>query len=174
MTDEQLNALYPDRMKKAFFEVQDTVTDVVTGEILTTTRKTVSKVSSEPDFIKLYYKTMLAFNDIDNIPLDFILSISGFMNYSNDGDPIIFTNNKLVKEIVCKNCGIKDSMYAKYVKRCVESGLLIPTKNYKGVYEVNPFFIAKGKWDSIKQLQTTYDFINGKWMKLETVDDDKQ
>ena len=55
-------------------------------------------------------------------------------------------------------------MYKRYIGRCKDSGLIFPTQ-YRGTYEVNPFFVAKGKWDSIKALRATFDFVNGKWTR---------
>ena len=164
LTDEQRKAIFGGEHKAYYVEKEKDV-DVVTGEIIGQTEKTKAKTSSEPDFIKLYYKTMLAFNGADNIPIEFILSLSNYINYSNDGEPLLFINNKLTREQICKNCKIKESMYAKYIKRCVETGLLIQIIGYKGSYEVNPFFIAKGKWDSVKKLQTEFDYVNKKWFR---------
>ena len=70
-------------------------------------------------------------------------------------------------------CDIKEAMYKRYIGRCKDAGLIFST-SYRGTYEVNPFFIAKGKWDSIKALRTQFDFINGTWTRHieETAPDD--
>ena len=57
-------------------------------------------------------------------------------------------------------------MYARYLSRCRENGLLMPKKGYRGIYEVNPFFIAKGKWDHIKELRASFNFVSGKWERV--------
>ena len=53
----------------------------------------------------------------------------------------------------------------RYVKKSVDNGLLFRT-NYRGVYEVNPFMIAKGKWESIKKLRANFDYVDGKWTRI--------
>ena len=169
MTREQELALGIQR-NVAFYDHTETIIDQTTGEILSQTSKKITKTSGEPDFVKLYYKTMLAFNGADDIPLQFILAMSGCMTWTNEGEPMLFHNTKITKEQICKACGIKDAMYTRYISRCRENGLIFPKPGYRGAYEVNPFFIAKGKWDSIKQLRTTFDFVGGKWTRIEETD----
>ena len=57
LTDEQRKAIFGGEHKAYYVEKEKDV-DVVTGEIIGQTEKTKAKTSSEPDFIKLYYKTM--------------------------------------------------------------------------------------------------------------------
>lgn len=166
MTNEQSATIERGKTITVYEHNKDVV-DVTTGEILNRSTESVKKTSNEPDFIKLYYKTMLAFNGVEDIPLDFILAISCHMTWTNEGAPMIFNNTKLVKDDVCKKCNIKGSMYAKYVSRCRDKGLLLMIPGYRGAYEVNPFFIAKGKWDSVKQLRTSFDFVGGRWERRE-------
>lgn len=165
MTKEQEQALNTQR-NIAVYEHTDRTIDVITGEILSETKKTITKISSQPDFIKVYYKTMLAFNGANDIPLQFVVALSGHINWANENEPMFFHNTKIVKENICKICSIKDTMYARYISRCRENGLLIPKSGYRGVYEVNPFFIAKGRWENIKELRTSFDFVGGKWERI--------
>lgn len=137
--------------------------DAVTGEIVRSSKSTTKVGGGEPDFVKLYYRTMLTFMQVDNVPVDMLLAISANIGWSNDGEPMVFKNDRITKERICERLNIKASMYTKYIKRCADKGLLIPVKGYRGVYEVNPFFIARGKWDSIQQLRGRYNFKNGEW-----------
>ena len=34
--------------------------------------------------------------------------------------------------------------------------------------------IAKGRWDSIKKLQTNFDYVNGKWERATEYDRNKE
>lgn len=165
LTPEQRAALKMTRESHtAFYDHQQSIVDVATGEIITERRETIQKTSGEPDFVKLYYKTMLAFSGVDDIPLSFILAMADHMTWSNDSRPMTFFNTRLVREQICAVCGIKEAMYKRYITRCKESGLVFPTA-YRGSYEVNPFFIAKGRWDSIKALRASFDFVGGKWTR---------
>jgi hypothetical protein len=150
---------------------EKTVIDEQTGEILSSSKETVKKVSKEPDFIKLYYETMLAFNRIHDIPISFVLSLSKFLEWSNEGKPMCVTLNKRVKDIMQVDCEVKIAQISRYIATSVENGLLFRTA-YRSVYEVNPFMIAKGKWDSIQELQCKFNFVNGKWIReIEEVED---
>lgn len=174
LTSEQRAALKLTRESNtAFYDHEQTLVDVQTGEILTSHRETIQKTSGEPDYVKLYYRTMLAFNGVDDIPLAFIISMADHMSWSNDGSPLLFFNTRIVREQICAVCGIKEAMYKRYIGRCKDAGLIFST-SYRGTYEVNPFFIAKGKWDSIKSLRAQFDFVNGTWTRHieESVPDD--
>lgn len=149
----------------AFYTHEETTIDVTTGEILNYIQKTIAKTSAEPEFIKVYYETMMAYNQIHDVPLSFALSLSKFIGWSNEGSPQTAILNKMTKETMSKDCGVSFPQIDRYIKIAVENGLLFRTK-YRGVYEVNPFMIAKGKWESIKKLRANFDFIDGKWEKV--------
>lgn len=146
------------------FEMLTREIDTKTGEIVHEKKETVNLVNKEPDFIKVYYETMLAFNQIHDIPTSFVLSMSKFIEWSNDGQPMCITLNRRNKEIMEKDCDCKSAQISRYIARSVENGLLFKTE-YRGVYEVNPFMIAKGKWDSIRNLQCQFNYIEGKWVR---------
>ena len=57
-----------------------------------------------------------------------------------------------------------DVMCNKYIKIAENNGILFKTGD-RGVYEVNPWMIAKGKWENIKKLQTEFEYVNGKWRR---------
>ncbi|MGN0351178.1 MAG: replication/maintenance protein RepL [Roseburia sp.] len=149
----------------AFYTHEETLIDVTTGEILDYKQKTIVKTSAEPEFIKVYYETMMAFNQIHDVPTSFVLSLSKFLEWTNDGKPQCATINKRVKEIMCEDCKVSLPQIDRYIKKAVDNGLLFRT-GYRGVFEVNPFMIAKGKWDSIKRLRANFDFIGGKWERV--------
>lgn len=153
----------------AFYTEITNVIDQQTGEILETTEKTKAKVSSEPDFIKVYYETMMAFNNIHNVPTSFILSLSKFLEWTNAGSPQYVTLNKRIKTVISSDCGVDFRQIERYIRASVDNGLLFRTE-YRGVYEVNPFMIAKGKWENIKTLRSNFDFIGGKWERVITID----
>lgn len=169
----EINKILGRERKTVVYDKEYIVTDIATGEILSRSTDKLVKSSVEPDFIKVYYQTMLAFNEIHDIPVSFVLSLSKFVEWSNDGAPLVVTLNKRNKEIMQKDCSVSLPQLARYITRSVNNGLLFRTK-YRGVFEVNPFMIAKGKWDSIKQLRTSFDFIGGKWQRMIESEEDKE
>lgn len=150
--------------KITVFEKVKTEVDSETGEILSQSQEVINKTSKEPDFIKIYYETMLAFNQIHGIPISFVLSLSQFIEWTNEGKPMFITINKRIKQIMESDCGVKIAQIERYIKASVDNGLLFRTE-FRGVYEVNPFMIAKGKWESIQDLQCKFNFVNGKWIR---------
>lgn len=146
------------------YESENTVVDAQSGEILHHEKNTKKKLSAEPDFIKVYYKTMLAVQDIDDLPLSFLLALSCHINYAND-EKILFFNNKTTRRSIAESCDVGDNMIAKYVQRSVKCGLLFKTSD-RGTYEVNPWMVARGRWDKIRELQASFCFVEGKWQRV--------
>ena len=70
---------------------------------------------------------------------------------------------------------ISDNMVARHISAAVKIGLLFKTKN-RGIFEVNPCMIARGRWENIKGLQAKFDFVEGKWARtiLENTSEDSQ
>lgn len=134
------------------------------GEILQETVDTAKMVSTEPDYIKIYYETCMAFNAVKGIPAELLIEVGKRMTYSNKGGGMLFQNTKAAKDEICDALGIKQDMYNKYIKRAKDQGLLVPTK-YRAIYEANGFFIAKGEWRSIEKLRQTFNYIDGTWSK---------
>lgn len=143
------------------YESTHTVTDMETGELLRSEVSTKKRTSDEPDFIKVYYRAMMAVNELDEIPLSFLIALSAQIGFTN-GDRILFYNNKSTRREIAEYCGIGDNMVQKYLRRCVTKGVLFTTQD-RGVYEVNPWLIAKGKWAHIRELQANFYFVSGKW-----------
>ena len=155
------------------YEYENTVINSQTGEILHHEHNTKKHTSSEPDYIKLYYKTMMAVQNVDQIPLNFILALSAQINFAN-GDRVLFYNNKTTRRAIADYCRCGDNWTAKLIKLSVDKGILFKTED-RGTYEVNPWLIAKGKWEHIKELQTNFQFVAGKWertitKKIEDID----
>lgn len=173
-----MNKLEPKKSIR-YYEKERTVVDVTTGEILQNEKTTHKKsMTSEPDYIKIYYKTMMAVNEISEIPIDFLLALSAQIGFTN-GDKILFYNNKTTRRAISDYCKIGDNMVAKYIRRSVDKGILFSTQD-RGTYEVNPWLIAKGRWEHIKELQASFQFVNGKWTRIiessmdENEDDNQQ
>lgn len=178
MGDKVNNSMREDQFLRkkntVVYDEEKTIVDVATGEILNRESIRVTRSSTEPEYIKIYYKTMLSINDISDIPLEFLLALSAQIGYANsDTDAIYFYNNKTTRRIIAEYCKIGDNMVGKYIRRCVMKGILFTTKD-RGTYEVNPWMIAKGKWEHIKELQANFTFLDGKWSRIITMCTDEK
>lgn len=156
---------------KVVTKVSDaSIIDKLTGEILQQEHIESYCLDREPDYIKLYYSTFLLFNGAGDIPVDFIMAISNFITWAGKNSQMRFLSNAPVIDSICEMIGVKKAMYSRYLKRCVETGLLVPSPKYRGCYDVNPFFLARGRWEDIKSLRTTFDFKEGRWETIREFD----
>ena len=146
MNKEGTEEIFLRAKNTAVYESNNMVTDVQSGEILYQEKSTRVKTSTEPDFIKVYYKAMMAVNAISEIPLDFLLALSAQIGFTN-GDKIMFYNNKTTRRAISEYCNIGDNMTAN---------------------EVTPGLIAKGKWEHIRELQAAFQFVDKKWIRTIT------
>lgn len=149
------------------YQSEYTIIDEASGEIIKSERETSKRTSNEPDFIKVYYKTMMAVQGVEEIPLSFLLALSCEIGFSN-GDRVMFYNNKTTRRRIAEYCEVGDNMVTKYIKRSVDKGVLFTTSD-RGTYEVNPWLIAKGKWEHIRELQASFRFVEGKWQRVAEV-----
>lgn len=154
------------------FESDTSIVDSTTGEILRQEHAIKKKTSTEPDYIKVYYQAMMAVNEISEIPLNFLLALSAQIGFAN-GDKILFYNNKTTRRAISDYCNIGDNMTAKYIRRSVDKGILFSTQD-RGTYEVNPWLIAKGKWEHIKELQANFQFVSGRWERTITMEKESE
>lgn len=148
---------------RTVYESERTVIDEASGEILRSEKESSKRTSTEPDYIKVYYKTMMAVQGVEDIPLKFLLALSCEIGFSN-GQRVIFYNNKMTRRSIAQYCNVTDGMVSKYIRQAVNRGVLFTTE-FKGAYEVNPWLIAKGKWDHIKELQASFEFVDQKWRR---------
>lgn len=139
------------------------IIDVETGQIIQQTSEEIKTKSKEPDFVKIYLNTVMSFNGIKNITSDFLLLLCNYITYANnDKIQMRCILNKMIKEEMAQQLNIKINMIEKYIRKCVDAGILFKTE-YRGTYIVNPFLFARGEWKNIKSLQTEFDFVNGTW-----------
>lgn len=158
MTEQQFAKGHKTILRETCTEIIDTAT----GELLTEERTTTSKIPAEPDYIKLYYKTMLTATGADDIPLAFVMALSAHITYANGDGEMYFYNNKTTRSAIGAYCDISDNMVAKRIRLCVDKGVLMRTKD-RGTYLINPWILAKGKWTHIRKLQANYEYVDGTW-----------
>lgn len=156
---------------RTIYESERTVIDEASGEILRKETETSRRTSTEPDFIKVYYKTMMAVQGVEEIPLSFLLALSCEIGFSN-GDRVMFYNNKTTRRRIAEYCEVGDNMITKYIRRSVDKGVLFTTSD-RGTYEVNPWLIAKGKWEHIRELQASFQYVAGKWKRVAQIEQEE-
>jgi len=141
----------------------DTVTiDRETGEVLKQENTTHIRISTEPNYIKLYINTLLAFKDLPKTLNPILLEFLTYMTYADSsskrGGQIIMTNSYMKKSIA-QNLNLTiDSINKGLFK-------LEKAKIFKridvGTYQVNPHLFGRGEWKDIRAVRATFDFNNG-------------
>lgn len=160
--------------KKTIFESIITVTDE-DGVIREQKTESVGISESEPDYVKLYLDCLCTFKGLSTALSPVLIAFCHFMTWadSEHQKQLIFTNS-YVKEQVAAMTGLKIDRVNKALKSIVDAGIFVRIPKRRGVYEVNPFIIAKGKWSDIKKLRANFDFVNGTITpEIETKEDDQ-
>lgn len=147
--------------KRIYKSVEQTLTNVdhETGEIMSQQTESLEMgyIEVEPQYIKIYLDCILKFKGISSSFNPILLALCRHMHFA-DKNQIVFVN-KYVKDIICAECGVKTKRVEQAVKQFVDAGLL--KRQARGVYLVNPYIISRGKWEDIKKLRATFDFITG-------------
>jgi hypothetical protein len=152
-----------------WYKTVEIVQDEKTGMVSTYTVRQVEYIPKEPDFIKIYYETMMAFTGVSGIPANVLCSLAARMEYvatdsHGTAKQMRIYLNKLQKEEIAAELGLKSiSQVDRYIRKCVEGGILFHMEGYRGMYIANPFFIAKGSWQDIVDLRTEFDYVNHTW-----------
>lgn len=151
-----------DENKKRIYkatEVSQYNVDRETGEVMSESHQQTEMgyVETEPQYIKIYLDCILRFKNLSSSLNPILIALCKHMHFA-DKNQIVFVN-KYVKDIICKECGVKTKRVEQAVKQFVEAGLL--KRQARGVYLVNPYIISRGNWEDVKKLRATFDFITG-------------
>ncbi len=138
----------------------------------------------EPEYVKVYINTQLSISNLNTSLAPYIIAFAKHMTYANDSQySHMVRTDRTAKEDVARTCHVSVDRVNQIVKELVKSGVfikisdeietegIVKTNVRRGIYFVNPFFIAKGDWQSIRKLQQKIDFVSG---ECELVIDDKK
>ena len=141
---------------------QRTTIDHITGEVLKQEHEYIHKQSAEPDFIKLYLNTLLAFKDLPrtlNPVLVEFLSLMTYADSEEDHGGQIIALTSYLKHRIAKKLDIKINTVEKSLTSFVKTGIF--KRIGTGTYQVNPNLFGRGEWKSIKAIRATFDFNSG-------------
>lgn len=126
---------------------------LVLGQVDEHRNITISRQTSEDDFIKIYYDTYLATmgrNASKYSPI--LVAIGKRMSYSTEGQEIVLI--KHTKEDIAKELHLSVTRIEHMLKDLVEMKILY--RKGRGVYQVSPFVMSKGEWSDVQELQFAY------------------
>ena len=107
----------------------------------------IHHATDEPDFVKLYYEHLSFVVGLAKNDHNILYKLLTFMGY----DHSIFITIGM-KKVIAVELGISShKVIEQAIKRIVDSNILAMEK--RGHYVVNPFLLAKGTWDAVKDKQ---------------------
>ena len=147
-------------MPRFTYEETTTNWDSITGEITQQSSVKVARTDDEDDYIKIYryLNTVFAFQNINPGLIPALIEISSYMTYADKGQTVVLY--KGLKQQICETLNIKMARLDVIIRQLKEADVLRPQAD-RGVYAVNPFVVARGKWSDIKQLRTEFDYVAG-------------
>lgn len=139
----------------------------VSGDLKRVISDEVLYVDREPDYIKIYVDTMLAFQGEDTQLSPYIIALCRHMTWANDPHEefrCTVRTDKIVRNNVCKALGCSESQFFRAVQQMKKSNILIPIeidgKELRGIYFVNPWVVGHGEWRDIKELRASFVFMS--------------
>ena len=168
-------------MGKKFFKSKEVnkvvssevVVDSDTGEIKVETKK--HKKDKEPEFVKLYLDDIGKILGLTDCERKAVIQMTCSMAYNG-----IIPLFGPMKEYIMAQLGINNvSLFDRRIKALKDEGILLPVvspksgKVMRGMYCMNPNYIAKGAWEDIKKMRLTLEYSGeGRYMTTEIVTND--
>ena len=139
-------------------ETEKLVIDYGTGEIMEQSKMSTHAVEKEPDFVKLYLGDIANLMGLAPADQKVFMSLARHMSYNNM--VVLIT---AVKEQICKELDLSLNTINKSIDTLKNKGLLIKYKDAEGVekkscWVVNPYYVAKGKWEDIRSIRLQIDY----------------
>ncbi len=127
--------------------------------------KQYTRVSEEPDYVKLYVKAWCAFRDIKGVNMAFLTAIIPYMSYAKDGQ-VIFFNSTLKRRIGAalgwSEKSVLNRVNVELVKLQKANVIRGIDGNRSNTYQVNPELFGKGEWKDISKLVVSFHLSDGK------------
>lgn len=123
--------------------------------------------TGEPDYIKIYTRMWLEFNQIDTSLAPLFLELASRMSYADSKNPessqVVYTCEP-AKSAICKALNIKQRQYQRGLAALCDCGAI--RRISRGAYQINPAYAGRGSWYYDERLQrggvanliATFDF----------------
>lgn len=148
--------------RKTVFEKINQITDITTGEVIREESEVILSKESEPEYIKLYLDCVCTFKGLNKALSPILIAFCSYMTWADSKhDRQVIFMNAYTKEQVAQDVGISVNRVNQALRDITKADIFRKIKNKRGVYEVNPYIIARGKWADIKKLRANFDFTNG-------------
>lgn len=156
-------------MSKNIAQMETKVIENENGERKETSQVKTFKPQGEPSYIKLYLADISYLNNLPAGTDKILYELLKYLNYENE---IVLT--KVIKERIANKLELSLGHINNKVQQLSKLEVLIRVG--QGVYSINTFILAKGKWNEIiKQrhnlkLEVFYSQENGREVKENTME----
>jgi hypothetical protein len=148
--------------KDKTIKIETTTMTDQTGDVKQQKSTKTIVLSQEPNYIKLYINTILAFRDLPKTMNAILIELLKLMTFANPeekhGGQLIFLN-KFAKEGITERLNIKINTLEQALTKFTKSGIL--KRVGTGTYQANPHMFGRGEWLDIKSIRATFDFNTG-------------
>jgi hypothetical protein len=138
--------------KKTFLqEVNITVANHETGEILTEKRTEVGIFEKEPPFVKMYIEDIGKLNNLPQFVNNILYELLSNMGYNN-----VVPMYMPIKLMICEKIGISINSLNKAIDELYKKGILI--RKARGFYMMDPYIFGRGSWNDVKDIRMTITY----------------
>lgn len=133
------------QLKTAVYSKTTEYVDTESGEIIVSETESISKMVSEPAFIKVYLDEISIINEIPKTGTSVLFELLKLMKYSKDNNEIIL--NAALRKRIAAELNISSFTFNNEISRLLKSDILYKTDN--NIYQASPFLFGKGTWQDV-------------------------
>lgn len=137
--------------EKVIFAATEEILDCETGEILRRKKFTSALIEKEPPHVKIYLEDIAKINDLPPAAAKVLNILVQNMGYNN-----MVPMLKPFKEVICRSLDIKMNTLEKVIALLKEKHILHVFA--RGLYILDPYLFAKGRWEDIKNLRLIIEY----------------
>lgn len=143
-------------MKNNIYQQVESQVDYETGEIKKTISQTITKIDREPPFVKLYIDDISDINNLQHSCSQLLLELIKRVNYSG-----VISISAGDKKLIVKSLGVKPQTFANNISQLIKKDILFRIDT--GMYQLNPFYFARGAWYEVNKQRIDYIEMNTKY-----------
>lgn len=132
-----------------------------TGEVIDLVSTQTFGIEKEPPYIKMYIDDITRLKELPPGMSKILMELIKSMGYNN-----VIPTYKPIKQMICRNLGIKMDYLNKAISTFHKKGLLI--RLHRGIYVADPELFARGKWEDIKNLRLVVEYAKDGSKKLQS------
>lgn len=128
--------------------------DGTVTEKKTTQERTIAYQENEPEFIKIYVKTICFVKNISTSSTDILFALLERMSYADERYPLTIIVNSFVKESIAYETGKSVKSVERAITDFLKGKILFRIGGERsGAYQANAEMFGKGHWKDIMKLR---------------------